>query len=75
MDNSNNIKEKERIREGIITYYKNNPCLWNNKLKKYSNKYKRVQLTEQLSKELHCTGKYNIYNITIIDYMCNKFIY
>ena len=57
MDNYNNIKEKKRIREGIITYYKNNPCLWNNKLKEYSNnvldllnKYKRVQLTEQLSK-------------------------
>ena len=70
MDNSINIiKEKERIREGVISYYKKNPCLWNNKLKEYSNKYKSVQLTEELARKLHCTGKYNIYNITIIDFI------
>ena len=35
--------EKEIMRE-VLQFYKNNPCLWNNKLKDYSNKYKRVQL-------------------------------
>ena len=60
-------QEKDTLRTVVLTYYQNNPILWNVKLKEYSNRAKRATLLEYLSEEIQCDGN-NHYNNAIDTY-------
>ena len=51
------FKWTDELVEELITLYEGYPCLYNVKLKEYSNRDKRKQATRNISSTLGCSGE------------------
>ena len=57
-------QDKLILRREVLELYKNNPFLWNCKLKDYTNRYKRTLILEDFSAGLNMKGEYSRFRLT-----------